>query len=501
MEKVRRKITILRVLQVVFYALGFPLFLHLVMLANKPLSESYLAQNLTANMAIIIAAVLWVVVILVQLLFRGICKKNRMARAVWVALFAMVLTLAPVLYSDFMLKGKYDEIVDKYVEDGVGANKFSNYEKAITKTNFEANILNTNAEIKNYVNVFNLDPDALTGTLFGNNGDGSVPTFDEEAEAYYSANGMFADGYLFSLKQAIAVQKAYYTNKLAYEAKGEDIDQVLAQALVDLENDTNSDWNKYKNGASASSFKKEGFSYIASQDEYELAYGEDGYAKKFYVTDDRLDAIVSVIGGKLGANEKLTSLLGLLPMLGVTLPDGLNIQELLTEDLTVDQLVGVVNSLGLGSALAGLMGKPEGTTEITTEDLMGLLEGYSNYQAPSTYPIYYFLEDQGLKEYAYANYYASTHGAKVGSILVGDTVGAVTLDNGGNANPYTANGLLETFKYWDAQTELINDVYPIVVVRNTALKMGGVIVFCILAAYFFTAKIDEQYAKLKLAKK
>ena len=107
MDKVRRKINVLRVLQVVFYALGFPLFVHMVMLTAKPIQESYLASDLGAYMAIIIAAVMWVVVILAQLLFRAICRKNRMARAVWVALIATVITIAPVVYSDFMLKSEY----------------------------------------------------------------------------------------------------------------------------------------------------------------------------------------------------------------------------------------------------------------------------------------------------------------------------------------------------------------------------------------------------------
>ena len=269
MEKVRRKITILRVLQVVFYALGFPLFLHLVMLANKPIAESYLAGNITAYLAIIIAAVLWVVVILIQLLFRAICRKNRMARAVWVALFAAVITLAPVLYSDFLLKNQYDEIVDKHVEDGLSEGNFYNYEKILTAYNLEGVLKNINTDVEEYVEVFNLEIDALEGKNYGGNGDGSLVTFDEEAQAYYSPNGMFSDGYLFSLKQAIAVQKAYYENKLAYEAEGKDIDMELAKALVALENDPSSDWNKYKNGASASSFDKEGFEYIDSEDEYE----------------------------------------------------------------------------------------------------------------------------------------------------------------------------------------------------------------------------------------
>ncbi len=494
MEKVRRKITILRVLQVVFYALGFPLFVHLVMLTAKPIQESTLATGLTGYMAIIIAAVLWVVVILVQLLFKLLCKKNRLARAVWVALFATVLTLAPIVYSDFLLKGQYDSLVEEYAEKAVS---LPNYEKMLTK--YAEYVEDTNDEIEEYVEVFNLDLEALTGKNFGGNGDGSDVVEDTEAQAFYSPNGMFSDGYLFSLKQAIAVQRAYYENKLAYEAEGKDIDAELAKVIAELENNTSSDWNKYKRGASESSFSKEGFAYITSSEEYEEAYGEDGYAKKFYVTDDRLDAILSVIGSNLGANEALGSILGLLPTFGVTLPDGLEIDKLLTEDLSVDQLLALVNSLGLGSTLNGLLGK-EGT-EFTKEDLMGLLEGYSNYQSPSTYPIYYFIEDEALQEYAYAKYYATVHGGKVGSVLVGDSVGAITLDRSGSANPYSAKGLLAMFDSWDAQTELVESFYPIFAVRAICLKMSASIVFCLLAVYWFTSKIDEQYAKLALARK
>lgn len=501
MEKVRRKINFLRVLQVVFYALGFPLFVHMVMLTARPVQDSYLAENLTAYMAIIIAAVMWVVVILAQLLFRAICKKNRMARAVWVALIAAIITIAPVVYSDFMLKGEYEKLVEKYDEEGVlKETDFYSYEKAITL--YPQMATATNAEIDAYAKVFNLDPDAiLAGTNFGNNGDGSAVTFSAEDQAYYSPNGMFSDGYLFSLKQAIAVQKAYYSNKLAYEAEGKDIDVELANALLDLEDDLSSDWNKYKTGASESSFAKEGFAYIKSQDEYELAYGEDGYAHKFYVTDERLDAIASVIGAKLGSSSAVTDILNLLTSTGlVELPAGLDIGSLLTEDLTVDQLIDTINGLGLGATLADLLGT--GASSITKDDLMGLLEGYSNYQSPSTYPIFYFLEDKALQEYAYANYYATVHGAKVGAVLVGENVGLMNLDNmAGTKNPYTGSGLLKTFKVWDAQTELTNNFYPMFAVRAISLKMSAVIVFCLMVSYWFAAKIDDQYAKLAVAKK
>ena len=96
MVKTRRKITALRVLQVLFYALGFPLFVHLVLLASSSYRTSYFVSGFGAWMPVIIAAALWVVVILAQLIFRALCRKNRMTRTVLVALVAAVITVGPI---------------------------------------------------------------------------------------------------------------------------------------------------------------------------------------------------------------------------------------------------------------------------------------------------------------------------------------------------------------------------------------------------------------------
>ena len=107
MVKTRRKITALRVLQVLFYALGFPLFVHLVLLASSSYRDSFFVSGFGAWKPVIYAAVLWAVVILAQLLFRAVCRKNRMARSVLVALVAAVITVGPIMYCDFILKNDY----------------------------------------------------------------------------------------------------------------------------------------------------------------------------------------------------------------------------------------------------------------------------------------------------------------------------------------------------------------------------------------------------------
>ena len=189
---------------------------------------------------------------------------------------------------------------------------------------------------------------------------------------------------------------------------------------------------------------------------------------------------------------------------------------------SVDSLLEVLNqplSALLGSQpaegeesiaqmLFGLLGMPlEG--ELTWDTLEELLAstGISVYISPSTYPIYYFLDnEEGLRDYAYAKYYATVHGAKLGSVLVdasageGETqyVGKITMSASGTASPYTGESLLQLFKKWDFDEEIQKDFYAFFILRSELLTMSAVIVFTLIAAYFFTAQIDKQYAKLAL---
>lgn len=497
MGKVKRKISVLRALQVAFYALGFPLFVHLVVLASKTVRENPLSE--VSQMATIIALVMWAVVILAQLIMRALCRKNRMARAVVCSLIAAVITIAPIVYSDFVLKESFNEAKAEAEEAGVTG--IEHYEHQIT--DYQKYASEFTAEVNEFMGIFNLTE--FNGKDFnasGKNTDGSEVIYSEEDKAYYSPNGMYSDGYLFSYKQAVKVLTDYYENKYAYEDAGKDIDVELAKAIAELESNKNSDWNKYKRGASESSFAMEDFEYISSSDEYELAYGDEGTANKYFITEERLDAILSTLGEKLGDNEKIDDFLFAIGLV-VDIPDGLDIGALLSKDLDAETILDVINGLELGKTLNGLVGV-EGD-EFTSESLFGLLADYSSYQSPTTYPVYYFIEDEALRDYAYARYYAKIHGGNVGSVLVGsvdengvETVGCIGLSGVSNANPYTGREMLNMFKKWEFQETLINDYYPMFAVRSIALKMSAAIVFTLLASYFFAEKVDEQYAKLTL---
>ena len=552
MVKTRKKITALRILQVLFYALGFPLFVHLVMLASASYRDSNFVAGDLMSSPVLYAAVLWAIVVIAQLLFRAICRKNRMTRTVLVALVAMVVTIGPILYCDFVLKGKYNELYDAAVADGIDAPR---YEEAITY--YDDYIAETNSEIQEFIDVFNLETFESRNYNKGGNTDATLAgtdtseppyndlpytiqvRYDEEEDAYYSPNGMYVDGFRFGYYAAKKVLTDYYTNKLAYQAEGKDIDKELTAALQELENNTLSDWNKYKNGASESSFDMEGFEYIYSSDEYDNAYGEDGTANKYFLTKERMEEILLEIKDVLGGPElqavlessSIANLLGLLggvanidiqgvlgKIVAALEPNGTTsvvdqFIELLNgsmEELGLSGLGGLLDvdmSQSLADLLFGLLGMPlEG--ELTWETLQELLasSALSVYISPSTYPIYYFIQDEALRDYAYAKYYATVHGAKLGSLLVDlspdengtEYVGKITMSSSGTINPYTGESLLQLFKKWDFDQQVQKEYYSFFILRSVLVKMSAVIVFTLIAAYFFTAQIDKQYAKLAL---
>lgn len=485
MVKIRRKITMNRVFQVLFYALGFPLFVHLVMLSTSPIRANEL--SVYAWIGVIGAAALWVVAILVQLLSRAICRKSYMSRAVLASIIIAVITLVPIVGMEFVVKAEYDEIADAYAEKGYTVQR---YEDALTF--YDKYAEDTEVALTKFMETYNIEYESRN---YGGNTDGSEVIYNEEDDAYYSINGMYADGYRFGYKQARKVLLDYYTIQKKFADEGKDVDVELQKALLELETDTSSDWNKYQNGASAASFDMEGFEYITASTEYQDAYGEDGTATKYYITKDRLNAILSVLGSELAANEDISDLLDALGTFGLDLGAlGINPEELFTSELSLEQLVGLVNGLGLGGTLMKLIDPSSTATEITADDVMDLLAQFSSYQSPTTYPQFYFLEDEDLKAYAYAEYYATVHGAKIGSTLVGNKVGLISLDSSGN-DPYTGDQIISMFTSFDAYQEL-SPIYSLMALREIMIKMAGVIVFTLIASYFFAKKADDEFKKL-----
>lgn len=506
MEKIRRNITAARIFQFLFYALSFPLIVHLILIASGPLIDNNMIANGEnqllgtinyydgpAYKGVYYGLALWGIFLVVQLLLRLFVKKNRWTRTAIAVVLAAIILVGPVLYLDLLIKPKYDLLQAEYTANGLevetwgkSAGKYKDY----TDEN--------RADIDAFMRLYNIQ-EFEGESVSEQNTDGSMSILDEEAQAYYSPNGMFGDGYVFSYKQINIILRDYYENKIAFEEDGKDIEVELQNAITALETNPFSDWNRYKNGASSSTFDLEGFEYITDADEYETAYGENGIARKYYLTDDKLNAVLSVLGRELGENNSISSLLGIVG--GMIDLGGIDIMALLTEDLSLSTLIGVVNGLGLGATLQQMLDPNSTETTIDEAFVMSLLANYSSYQSPMTYPIFYFIEDQDLKDFAYANYYAKIHGAKIGSVLVGSgddpKVGLITLDASGMPAP-TGEEVLATLDEFDAFQNIATTYYPLFALREILIKFSALAAICIFAAYALTIYIDEKYKLLTL---
>lgn len=506
MLKLRRNITAARIFQFLFYALGFPLIVHLVLVSSGPLIDNGLVNSGEeqligtinyytgpAVMGIYYGLALWAIFILGQLLLKLFVRKNRWTRTAIAVILAAIIIVGPVLYIDLLKKPEYDALQASFAERNI---EVEDWGKSASK--FGEFTEDNQADIDSFMRTYNIQK--FKGKNYSDtNADGSLSIENEEDAAWYSPNGMYADGYVFSFKQANKVLKDYYTNKAAYEADGENIEIELQQALEELESNPYSDWSRYKRGDAESSFSMEDFSYITDSDEYEVAYGEDGIARKYYLTEERLAQVLSVLGRELGENESIGSLL---PAISSFIDlGGLDIMSLLNEDLSLEVLVDVVNGLGLGGTLRQLVDPTSTETEIDEAFVFGLLANYSSYQSPMTYPVFYFIEDEGLRDFAYANYYAKIHGAKIGSVLVGTgenpKVGHITMDASGMPAP-TQEEVLATIDQFEAFETISQKFYPLFALRESLVKFGAFATLCVFAAYALTIYIDKKYAKLTL---
>lgn len=507
MSKIRRNITVGRTFQVLFYALGFPLMVHLIFISSKVLTKnpligggltqiipqstvSYYSGNAVLGLYLTLA--LWAIFIIFQLLLRLILKRKAWVRTAIATVLAAILFVAPIMYMEFIMKKDFEKDRQTYIEEtNVDVGTWGRHAQDVQgKSNEVAE------KVGGFIDRYNI---VFAGeNLSSKNTDGTETEFNEEDAAWYSPNGMYADGYVFSYKQAKKVLRDYYVNKLAYEAEERNIDNELRVALTALETNTMSDWSRYKRGDSASSFSMEDFSYVASEDEYQKAYGADGTARKYYLTNEKLDKVLGVLGRELGANAQVSGLIGMLGTFGIDL-GGVDIAALLNENLNVAALIEVVNAMNLGGTLRKLIDPQSTLTTIDEAFIYGLLEGFSSYQSPTTYPIYYFLENEELKAYAYANYYAKIHGAKVGSVLVGSgsepKVGNITLDSQGTAEP-AAKAILEELDWLDTYEKIQKKYYPYLAMREKLIKYSAFCTLMIFAAYAMTIYVDDKFKKL-----
>ncbi|MFI3229017.1 MAG: hypothetical protein R3Y23_02470 [Bacillota bacterium] len=500
-QKIKSKAMRWRILKVLSYVLGLPLLVYFV----KEAAETYptgSSDGVTAllgdgQLLVKYIAIALVVVFVIQLILAKLVKSKK-TKSVIVAILGFVVAAAPVFYTEVVIQSVFNDYRDAIIEEY--DTDIGSYEAAIL--NYESKGTSAITTLDDFLEYYYIN---YSGKSFGSNTDGSEVTMVEDGYsiAYYSANGMYSDGYLFGYEQAREIIETYYGTAYAYADMGININDELDAALEDLYA-TGSAWDLYCRGLSSD--------YISSADEWELAYGEDGSATGYYLTDERLDEILGVLGTEISENDdlvaileklddSLVSLLGKLDLdLGGLDLSTLNLTELLANpDLCFADIEPFLDAFGFSKT-----------------QLFDLLYQYSNYQSPTTYSIYHFIEDEDLQAYAYAKYYGIIHGGKLGSVLVStftidfeddgsyefnltSKVGEISFDATGET-AQSWETLQKTFQTIEIAEMWMSDVYPYFVARNYFYVFAGAIAIGIMVSYYSSMKEKELMDKL-VAKK
>lgn len=460
-----------RILKIAFYLAGFLLLFHLVQMeAGENLGGQFFSEAAKFATYYVLAA--WAAVFVVQLLCAALLRKSAKARMIIVALVGFATVVFPVIKTDFFVKEDIEAMAPLYEEKGFD---FDSYEIQLGEYGDLASDLNDIvSDFTEYYNIKykskvygskNTDWSAYAYTEDGitlESDDEVIAPEDfflkdayvfglEKGDAYYSKNGMYADGYVFGFAQARHILETYYNYRKTHPTA----DTTLDAAIEELINNPFSDWNLY-----------------LLSDDYLDFYSDDltdvANAKRYYVTRERLEAILSVLGANLGATN-----------IGQTIGTILGVN--LSADLTLSDLLDGLGSFGL---------------TLSEKDVLELLEGFSYYQSPQTFPVFYFLEDEELRDYAYAKYYGETHGAKVGSVLIGERVGEVTMDENGNPAEEDIDERLESFQRYDLDKSYMPEAFKWIALRANCLVFVGIIPFSIIAAYFFAYLERKSLKKL-----
>lgn len=463
MKKLKAKLLLWRILKVIFYIAGIPLLHYFVRLSVGEYSNVYTTN---AKIILLYLNIAWAAIALIQIIMAFVIK-SKATKGVIAALLAVIVAVAPIVYCETIIKGKYNEKRDALIEEGYSVDS---YENALLLVNSYSS--DYAANIDAFLEYYNIE---YSSQNKGKNTDDTEVVYNEEDDAYYSMNGLFSDGYVFGYKQAKRILTTYHT----LITENPDIDSELDAAIADLQK-VGSAWDRYKRGL--------GNDFVKNSSEYEDAYGVNGTAKDFYVTEERLNLILKALGAEISESN----LTGLIQLLNSFVP---GIGVIANPELNIDMLMPVLEGFGL-----------------TKAQLFGLLETYSFYQSPTTYPIFHFIENEDLREYAYCRYYGNVHGKNIGSVLIPDVT--VTVDEGGETSysysnvgeiTFTETGkpyqdsktVLDNFSKIDLSKELI-EFYPYMIGRNWFYIFSGVVALSFIGAYFFASLEKRQFDRLTI---
>ncbi len=141
-----------------------------------------------------------------------------------------------------------------------------------------------------------------------------------------------------------------------------------------------------------------------------------------------------------------------------------------------------------------------GLTELTVDGVMDLVHSFMYYQSPQEDSIYEFIdtgddeETELLKEYGYAMYYATKHGANIGSVLLGDNIGQITMDTQGYPSSF-AYSQKDLYEIINMQT-YVDTYYPLFLARKLLLVFGAWVALMTAATYHWKSKQNDVFEEI-----
>jgi len=594
--KLKRKQTLLGILKTVAYFAGYPLMVLFVAIGSVPFYKEG-AFGGTWYLGIVIALIPWLVSAILQIAF-GTFTHNQYLKTLVVGVVSTVCMLGAAFALDLNGKNVMEDINQKYAAtvtvdaDGntvvtpkqitvptyrMGADGIDDvtWTMSSTAVSFETiDYLKGHyvsltpgyasatdeflGELHDFMRIYNvsLNGENKKTTEDGKhvtNTDMSLATIDPATGIPFNPNGVVSECYVYSVDFALNVLINYneavnkfakldpdmtvYVDPAAGETDAEyrarlaamtPVEKLEAVYQYDLKRVINSDeYRAYQESA-----------------EYKAAYGDNGTAKKFMLTVDRVKELAPVLVRYLSfvlRHTQILESLGAEPlalydsMLGLgALNDTLSQENYTIEDIHDWFTTVLVPSVGgLSADLASML---SGIADMITEDnLQALLSEYVYYYSPSVRTAFDFFgeakegdeyigsysmttgvgEDsvtytfsaEDMRAFAYARYYAKTNGAYIGSVLVGNNddglgkllnadgnIGGVNMNSSGYPASFAYN--LDQIYQLKADKEYVPALFPTLAARRYLYIFAGLVLLSIVLYYQFARRENEVIASI-----
>lgn len=518
MDKLKRKQYMFGVLKTLAYFVGFPLMMVAVLIGSNQFMHYDLFDK-SWFLALLIVAIPWVLAGILQIVF-GCFVKSQSVKTVVVTVVVVIVMVGSGLIIDLYgtnaIKDAQKNYSDqKYVDAGVEIKDYKDQINwYVTRSDEDSLLEEFKSRVDLFTTIYHLEQN---GKIYSDelNADGS-PVKKNSTEkglgltnVYTSPNGLLADGWTFSVQNAVDILITYH--EINNKAKVLDID---------LE-------EQYKTIISNVEKSPEYQAYMLT-DEYQKAYGENGTAYKCMITEDRVNVMMPVVAKYLSmAIRELSNISG--GILSGTVNNILSVEEM-SKLQNLDELIAYVNNAipEVANLLDGFAGENNplkvdgGYFTISKDFVLDLLKEYSYYYSPTVRPVFDFIAEatdgegillydyydgkgnlvlsaSEIQKFAYARYYAKTHGANVGSVLLGDTIGNVTMNfSGYPAEPCAFT--LETLYQLDADLSYIPNLYPVFVARRFLYMFAGIVALSIILFYQFGKRENDIIDEIIISK-